>query len=35
MDAGRYAAFEAFLADAGLIPDQTPVAGIAIDVTAP
>jgi len=35
MDAGRYAAFEAFLADAGLIPDQTPVAGIAIDVTTP
>ncbi|MFQ3254746.1 MAG: putative hydroxymethylpyrimidine transport system substrate-binding protein [Loktanella salsilacus] len=34
-DVGRYAAFEAFLAEAGLVPDQTPVSGIAIDVTAP
>tara|TARA_R110002049_G_scaffold188402_2_gene356819 strand:- start:30110 stop:31045 length:936 start_codon:yes stop_codon:yes gene_type:complete len=35
MDVGRYAAFEAFLAEAGLIPQQNPVATIAIDVTAP
>lgn len=35
MDAGRYAAFEAFLHEAGLIPDLNPVSEIAIDVTAP
>ncbi len=35
MDVGRYAAFEAFLHDAGLTPGITPVSGIAIDVTAP
>ncbi|MEL6586094.1 MAG: ABC transporter substrate-binding protein [Pseudomonadota bacterium] len=34
MDAGRYAAFEAFLNEAGLIPSQNPVSKIAIDVTA-
>jgi putative hydroxymethylpyrimidine transport system substrate-binding protein len=34
MDAGRYAAFEAFLNEAGLIPSQNPVEAIAIDVTA-
>lgn len=34
MDHGRYARFEAFLHDAGLIPSQNPVAKIAIDVTA-
>ena len=34
MDAGRYAAFEAFLNEAGLIPSQNPVSKITIDVTA-
>lgn len=34
MDAGRYATFEAFLHDAGLIPAINPVSDIAIDVTA-
>ncbi|WP_299967981.1 ABC transporter substrate-binding protein [uncultured Roseobacter sp.] len=34
MDAGRYAAFEAFLNEAGLIPSQNPVDMITIDVTA-
>jgi putative hydroxymethylpyrimidine transport system substrate-binding protein len=34
LDAGRYRAFEAFLQEAGLIPDQNPVSDIAIDVTA-
>ncbi len=35
MDVGRYATFEAFLYDAGLIPSINPVSDIAIDVTAP
>jgi putative hydroxymethylpyrimidine transport system substrate-binding protein len=34
MDQGRYAAFEAFLHEADLIPSQNPVSKIAIDVTA-
>jgi putative hydroxymethylpyrimidine transport system substrate-binding protein len=34
MDHGRYATFEAFLHEAGLIPSQNPVSKIAIDVTA-
>ncbi|WP_299622808.1 ABC transporter substrate-binding protein [uncultured Tateyamaria sp.] len=34
MDNGRYAAFEAFLHDAGLIPHVNPVQKIAFDVTA-
>lgn len=34
MDVGRYATFEAFLNDAGLIPTINPVSDIAIDVTA-
>ncbi|MBL1435277.1 MAG: ABC transporter substrate-binding protein [Rhodobacteraceae bacterium] len=34
MDVGRYAAFEAFLFEAGLITSQNPVSKIAIDVTA-
>lgn len=34
MDAGRYAAFEVFLHDAGLIPSINSVRDIAIDVTA-
>lgn len=34
MDVGRYAAFEAFLHDAGLIPTINPVADIAIDVNS-
>ncbi len=34
MDAGRYAAFEAFLAASGLIPSINPVSAITIDVTA-
>lgn len=34
LDAGRYAAFEAFLNEAGLIPSPNPVSAIAIDVTA-
>ncbi len=33
MDAGRYATFEAFLHDAGLIPSINAVSTIAIDVT--
>jgi len=35
MDAGRYATFEAFLHEAGLIPGINDVAAITIDVTAP
>lgn len=34
LDAGRYATFESFLYDFGLIPAVNPVADIAIDVTA-
>ncbi|WP_424987397.1 ABC transporter substrate-binding protein [Microbulbifer sp. S227A] len=34
LDAGRYAAFESFLNEAGLTPAVNPVAAIAIDVTA-
>jgi putative hydroxymethylpyrimidine transport system substrate-binding protein len=34
MDEGRYATFEAFLYEAGLIPSQNPVSKIAVDVTA-
>ncbi|MGC3940545.1 ABC transporter substrate-binding protein [Roseobacter sp. EG26] len=34
MHVGRYAAFEAFLHEAGLIPALNPVSKIAIDVTA-
>ena len=34
MDEGRYATFEAFLHEAGLIPSRNPVSKIAIDVTA-
>jgi putative hydroxymethylpyrimidine transport system substrate-binding protein len=34
MDVGRYAMFEAFLHDAGLIPTINPVSRIAIDVTS-
>ncbi len=34
MDAGRYAAFEAFLNEAGLTPGINPVSKIAVDVTA-
>lgn len=34
LDAGRYARFEAFLNEAGLIPSVNPVDTIAIDVTA-
>ncbi|WP_106356983.1 ABC transporter substrate-binding protein [Yoonia maritima] len=34
MDVGRYANFEAFLYDAGLVPAMNDVATIAIDVTA-
>ncbi|MGB0966747.1 MAG: ABC transporter substrate-binding protein [Halocynthiibacter sp.] len=34
MDVGRYARFETFLHDAGLIPAINPVSDIAIDVTA-
>ncbi|WP_095587715.1 ABC transporter substrate-binding protein [Actibacterium ureilyticum] len=33
-DAGRYARFEAFLKDAGLVPSINPVSAMAIDVTA-
>lgn len=35
MDVGRYARFEAFLQETGLVPDRTPVARITTDVTAP
>lgn len=35
MDVGRYARFEAFLFEAGLIPSINDVSAIAIDVTAP
>ncbi|MEP3344975.1 MAG: ABC transporter substrate-binding protein [Litoreibacter sp.] len=35
MDVGRYAEFETFLHEAGLIPSVNSVAKIAIDVTAP
>jgi hypothetical protein len=34
MDEGHYAAFEAFLNEAGMIPSQNPVSKIAMDVTA-
>ncbi|WP_111430322.1 ABC transporter substrate-binding protein [Rhodobacteraceae bacterium DSL-40] len=34
MDAGRYAAFETYLEDYGLIPSVNPVSDIAVDVTA-
>lgn len=34
MDAGRYAAFESFLFEAGLIPAKNDVSAITIDVTA-
>ena len=34
LDAGRYARFEAFLVEAGMIPSANPVDAIAIDVTA-
>ncbi|MGR3571751.1 MAG: ABC transporter substrate-binding protein, partial [Brevirhabdus sp.] len=34
MDQGRYARFEAFLLDAGLVPSANPVSDIAVDVTA-
>ena len=34
MDEGRYAAFEAFLHEAGLIPSRNAVSKIAIDVTS-
>ncbi|MFK7764150.1 MAG: ABC transporter substrate-binding protein [Roseobacter sp.] len=34
MDVGRYATFETFLHEAGLIPSVNPVAKIAVDVTA-
>ena len=34
LDIGRYAAFETFLHDAGLIPSVNPVSKIAMDVTA-
>lgn len=34
LDVGRYAAFETFLNEAGLIPGQNPVSTIAIDVSA-
>jgi putative hydroxymethylpyrimidine transport system substrate-binding protein len=34
MDEGRYAAFEAFLFKAGLIPSQNDVGNITIDITA-
>ncbi|MEM6465208.1 MAG: ABC transporter substrate-binding protein [Pseudomonadota bacterium] len=33
-DVGRYARFETFLAEAGLIPNENPISKIAIDVTA-
>lgn len=33
-DAGRYMAFQSFLAEAGLIKEQMPISKIAIDVTA-
>lgn len=34
LDAGRYARFEAFLAEAGLIPGGRPVADLAVDLGA-
>ncbi|MEM7544026.1 MAG: ABC transporter substrate-binding protein [Pseudomonadota bacterium] len=34
VDAGRYTRFEAFLAEAGLVPSINPVSDIVIDVTA-
>jgi putative hydroxymethylpyrimidine transport system substrate-binding protein len=34
MSAGRYATYEQFLFDAGLIPGVNPVSKLAIDVTA-
>ncbi len=35
LDVGRYARFEAFLAKAGLVPSENPVARIALEVPAP
>lgn len=35
VEAGRYTRFEAFLAEAGLIPSENPAETIAIDVTTP
>jgi putative hydroxymethylpyrimidine transport system substrate-binding protein len=35
LDHGRYARFEAFLKEYGLIAAERPVSEIAIDVTAP
>lgn len=34
LDAGRYARFEAFLLEQGLVPSENPVSAVAIDVTA-
>ena len=34
-DAGRYLAFQDFLAEAGLISETVPISRIAVDVTAP
>ncbi|MET4127745.1 ABC transporter substrate-binding protein [Roseovarius sp. MBR-6] len=34
LDHGRYARFEAFLLDSGLIAEPTPVSGLALDVNA-
>lgn len=33
-DHGRYARFEAFLAEQGLVPSENPVSALAVDVTA-
>jgi putative hydroxymethylpyrimidine transport system substrate-binding protein len=35
MDYGRYAEFEEFLHESGMIPSRNPVARLTIDVTAP
>lgn len=35
LDHGRYARFEAFLLESGLIAEPTPVAGLATDINAP
>ena len=35
LDVGRYARFETFLAEAGLVPGQNPVSQIAVEVPAP
>jgi putative hydroxymethylpyrimidine transport system substrate-binding protein len=34
LDHARYARFEAFLIDSGLIAEPTPVSGLALDVNA-